>query len=158
MPDLVPRISLSTFGEFVVAPTSGKIIAVQQAVVLYGRDYNPALDFYRPWREAATEALTFGDDALRLRRAESEAGGVAARHFRELTQGWLLLRAKHRIAVPTQVARNVVWRPPRRPRPATRRHAGANSDSTPGSVSQAGAAHQGWGCRHDAPDAADAGQ
>ena len=43
-----PRVSLSTFAEFIVAPASRKIGTVQAAIDVYGKDYNPFHDFYRP--------------------------------------------------------------------------------------------------------------
>lgn len=102
-----PRVSLSTFAEFIVAPASRKIGTVQAAVEQYGKDYNPFHDFYRPWRDAAGFALASGHDSLALRRALAGARPVQLRHFRDLSEGWVTVRARSQLRPPTQASR--VW-------------------------------------------------
>ena len=95
-----PTVSLSTFGEFVVAGSAAKALAVRSALELYGREYNPRLDFYRPWRDAVRLGLLTGDDELALRRAEAEAGPVQRKHFAELSSGWRSLRHRYALMAP----------------------------------------------------------
>lgn len=102
-----PTVSLSTFGEFVVAGSAAKAVAVKSALDLYGREYNPKLDFYRPWRDAVQLGLLTGDDELALRRAEAEAGPVARRHFADLSAGWRMLRKRYNLLAPDRGAK--VW-------------------------------------------------
>ncbi len=102
-----PTVSLSTFGEFVVAGSAAKALAVKSALELYGREYNPKLDFYRPWRDAVQLGLLTGDDELALRRADAGAGPVQRKHFEELSTGWRSLRQRYELAVAGQGPR--IW-------------------------------------------------
>lgn len=49
------EISLTTFVDYLIATSSSRISVVRRAKKLYSQDYNPAFDFWRPFRKTIEE-------------------------------------------------------------------------------------------------------
>lgn len=105
-----PAVTLGTFGDFVVAPSSAKIAVVRQAIETYNRGYEPSRDFYKGWRDAFVEAVPTHDYQLRLHRAAAKAAEPRPQHYAHLTDG--LMRWTARKNLTPSHREPAIWRHP----------------------------------------------
>lgn len=82
-----PRVSVSTFVDYLVSPGNKRLQLVSRQVEQYGELYNPASDFYRPMLNALRADLRMGGGTQNMDDAVRNARGTRAAHFPEVSAG-----------------------------------------------------------------------
>lgn len=89
-PGLRPRISLTTFTEYLAASAAARISCVQRQRETYGQQFVPGGDFYADIIHAIQIGRSSGADALAVQRAIAKQRDPARReHYQDLAKAWL---------------------------------------------------------------------
>lgn len=103
----VPKVTLTTFAEYLTAPSSARIDCVRQQIRLYGQDYHPGPSFYRDFVDAVVEGRRTGADELVLKRVvKAQRDDTRREHYVTLARHWLALAE---LRLPMASCGRAVW-------------------------------------------------
>lgn len=104
-----PRVSLTTFVEYLTAGSSGRIDCVQRQRAVYEAAYVPAGDFYADIIRAMQDGRRAGDDELAVRRAIAKQQDDTRRtHYETIATAWLAWLSTQPRMKPLHVGR-AIW-------------------------------------------------
>ena len=97
----VPRVSATTFAEYLTASASSKIDCVKDQIRIYDQPYRMGPAFYQDFIDAVIQGRASGADHLAIQRIVSAQRDPARqRHYADLAQHWLALCELQRPLVP----------------------------------------------------------
>ncbi len=108
------RVSVTSFGEFVGASSSGCFECVQRQVETRQQPFVPGGDFYQAFSWGLVAGRTAGADELVMQRCvAAQRSEVRKRHYEVLASHWINLKHLH---LPLVDVERSTWRnPSRRP-------------------------------------------
>lgn len=97
----VPRVSATTFAEYLTASASSKIDCVKDQIRIYDQPYRMGPAYYHDFTDAVRHGRASGADHLAMQRIVSAQRDAARqRHYADLAQHWLALRELHLPLIP----------------------------------------------------------
>lgn len=107
----VPRVSATTFAEYLTASASNKIDCVKDQIRIYGQEYRQGPGFYHDFKRAVVRGRETGADHLAMQHVVSaQHDPVKHKHYAALAEHWLTLTDLHQPLIPWNPA---TWRTPR---------------------------------------------
>jgi hypothetical protein len=107
----VPRVSMTTFAEYLTAHASGKIDCVREQIQLYAKPYRPGPSYYQAFKDGVRRGRSSGSDHLAMQRVVAAQRNQAQRqHYATLAEHWLALSQLH---LPLSSHGQAVWATPR---------------------------------------------
>lgn len=90
----VPKVTLTTFTEYLTATSSAQIDCVFQQIRTYEQNYQPGPAFYKDFVEAVVKGRATGADHLVLQRViQAQRNEVRRDHYTALAEHWLAISA-----------------------------------------------------------------
>jgi hypothetical protein len=107
----VPRITLTTFAEYLTARSSARIDCVRQQIRTYEQNYHPGPSFYRDFVDAVVKGRRTGADHLIFQHVvQAQRNDVRRGHYATLAEHWLAMPKLH---LPLVTCGRAVWTTPR---------------------------------------------
>jgi hypothetical protein len=107
----VPRVSLTTFAEYVTSSASARIDCVRDQQRIYGKPYHPGPSFYQAFTDGVIRGLRTGASDLAMQTTVRAQRDEARRqHYTALAPHWLALTGLHR---PLATHSHALWLTPR---------------------------------------------
>lgn len=107
----VPKITLTTFAEYLTARSSARIDCVRQQIKIYEQAYHPGPAFYGEFVDAVIKGRSTGADHLVLRRVvQAQRNEARHEHYGALAKHWLAMTQLH---LPLVTCGRALWTTPR---------------------------------------------
>lgn len=107
----VPRITLTTFAEYLSARSSKRIDCIRDQIRTYQQDYHPGPSFYRDFVEAVVKGRRTGADHLVVQGVAQAQHNITKRdHYTTLAAHWLAMPKLH---LPLVRCGSAAWITPR---------------------------------------------
>lgn len=106
----VPRITLTTFAEYLTARSSARIDCVRQQIRTYEQDYHPGPSFYQDFIEGVVKGRQTGADHLVLQSVvQAQRNEARHDHYTALAEHWLAMSKLH---LPLVQCDRAIWTTP----------------------------------------------
>ena len=106
----VPRITLTTFAEYLTAGSSARIDCIRQQIRTYEQEYHPGPSFYQDFVEAVVKGRQTGADHLVLQNVvHAQRNDARHDHYATLAEHWLAMSGLH---LPLVQCGRAVWATP----------------------------------------------
>jgi hypothetical protein len=106
----LPRVSLTTFAEYVTASASGRIDCVRDQQRIYSKPYHPGPSFYQAFTDGVIRGLRTGASHLAMQTTVGAQRDEARRqHYTALAPHWLALADLH---LPLAAHSQALWLTP----------------------------------------------
>ena len=107
----VPRITLTTFAEYLTARPAARIDCVRDQIKIYEQDYHPGPAFYGDLVEAIVKGRSTGADHRALEHAvQAQRNDVRREHYTTLAKHWLAIAE---LRLPLVSCGRALWTTPR---------------------------------------------
>ena len=107
----VPKVSLTTFAEYLTAGASARIDCIRNQIKIYEQDYRPGPAFYRDFVDAVVKGRSTGSDHLVMQHVvQTQRNDARHEHYAVLAEHWLNMSRLH---LPLVSHGQAVWVTPR---------------------------------------------